>query len=425
MLIKRIILLLTILTPFTLYSQWVQMPAFPVGGTANDMYFININTGWITMYSPSNIIKTTDGGNSWVVQTAPATDFYDVQFFSDTEGVILAYSNLNKMILKTTNGGTNWNQIYSSATNNFLSMQFVNRDTGWTCGWDFTYAKIWITTDGGNTFNLQYSPGPGSYFTKIFLLKNKVNNHYWGWALISDLTLLRTTNSGENWTFIYQMESITMCGYSGIFADFYFKDTINGIATRDGGCFMLTTNGGYNWSFTKYNGSGQPNKIGMANEQLGWITLSNDTIIKTTNYFQTYGKQKHFAISGAGEIFVIDTSNAFTASYVFGKTTNGGGPFVSVKQISSEVPKEFRLYQNYPNPFNPSTKIDYEIPVTAYVDISIYDLLGRKVTTMVNGVQKPGIYQIIWDASNYSSGIYFYTLTTENFKDTKKLVYTK
>lgn len=88
---------------------------------------------------------------------------------------------------------------------------------------------------------------------------------------------------------------------------------------------------------------------------------------------------------------------------------------------------EFRLSQNYPNPFNPTTTIDYEIGRTAPVELAIYDVLGRKVATLVNQVQPPGAYSARFDAGRYglSSGTYFYRLKAGEFSETKKLILAK
>jgi hypothetical protein len=100
-----------------------------------------------------------------------------------------------------------------------------------------------------------------------------------------------------------------------------------------------------------------------------------------------------------------------------------------VQSISSEVPTETKLFQNYPNPFNPITTIKYQIAKNSFVKLTIYDLLGREVQTLVNEKQSAeggaGTYQVNWDASNFASGVYFYKLTTQTFSNTRKLVLIK
>jgi len=104
------------------------------------------------------------------------------------------------------------------------------------------------------------------------------------------------------------------------------------------------------------------------------------------------------------------------------------GGITNVQSSGSNVPVSFKLYQNYPNPFNPSTKIKFDIPSNLKMDkvqLEVYDMLGRKVATLVNGQMTPGSYEMDWNASNYASGIYFYRITAGSFNDTKRMVLVK
>jgi len=112
------------------------------------------------------------------------------------------------------------------------------------------------------------------------------------------------------------------------------------------------------------------------------------------------------------------------------KQINFDGSFTYSNEIEVQVdftPKEFVLYQNYPNPFNPSTTIKFEIPGQArndnvLVTLKVYDILGNEVTTLVNEEKQPGVYEVEFDASNLSSGIYVYQLKTGDFISIKKMV---
>ena len=98
---------------------------------------------------------------------------------------------------------------------------------------------------------------------------------------------------------------------------------------------------------------------------------------------------------------------------------------VGIKQISSTVPSEYKLYQNYPNPFNPRTVIGYSLLKNGNVVLKIYDILGKEVATLVNNKQIPGVYEVTWEASQYPSGIYFYRLISGDFSETKKMLMIK
>jgi hypothetical protein len=106
--------------------------------------------------------------------------------------------------------------------------------------------------------------------------------------------------------------------------------------------------------------------------------------------------------------------------------------------LGNEIPSQFSLSQNYPNPFNPSTKIRFQIPLLRGVSevdglpaagrgvlLKIHNSLGEEVSELVNQDLPPGTYEYEWNASNFSSGIYFYRLISDNFTETKKMILMK
>lgn len=98
---------------------------------------------------------------------------------------------------------------------------------------------------------------------------------------------------------------------------------------------------------------------------------------------------------------------------------------VNINQISSQVPSKFELHQNYPNPFNPATKIKFDLNKTGFVKLKIYDITGREIASLVNMQLSAGQYEYKWDASNFASGIYFYTLKLDNASHSKRMVLVK
>ncbi|MCI0472539.1 MAG: T9SS type A sorting domain-containing protein [Ignavibacteria bacterium] len=97
---------------------------------------------------------------------------------------------------------------------------------------------------------------------------------------------------------------------------------------------------------------------------------------------------------------------------------------VSVGNYSNSV-NDFKLYQNYPNPFNPSALIRFAIPKQDFVNLKIYDITGREVKVLINVVMKAGYYVVVISASDFASGVYFYSLQSGDFIQTKRMVLIK
>jgi hypothetical protein len=104
---------------------------------------------------------------------------------------------------------------------------------------------------------------------------------------------------------------------------------------------------------------------------------------------------------------------------------DGQFEYSNVIEVDAGLPKVFALEQNYPNPFNPTTVISYQLPVASEVSLKVYDVLGKEVMTLVNGRQAAGAYNYTLNASNLSSGVYFYRLRAGNFVSTKKMMLVK
>lgn len=99
--------------------------------------------------------------------------------------------------------------------------------------------------------------------------------------------------------------------------------------------------------------------------------------------------------------------------------------FEEERSTETSSPYSYTLSQNFPNPFNPSTMIQYSIAEAQKVEIKVYDLLGREVATLVNEIQNPGSYNVMFNAAKLSSGVYFYKLTAGNYTDVKKMTLIK
>jgi hypothetical protein len=97
----------------------------------------------------------------------------------------------------------------------------------------------------------------------------------------------------------------------------------------------------------------------------------------------------------------------------------------AITPISSVAPNNFNLYQNYPNPFNPETLIKFDISNSEFVQLKIYDAMGKETETLVNDQLNSGTYQVKWNAGKYSSGVYYCKLISGNYVSTKKMMYLK
>ena len=147
------------------------------------------------------------------------------------------------------------------------------------------------------------------------------------------------------------------------------------------------------------------------------ITKTNLILIETTfgNIYIIKENPEYHLTEELPQWSTFKGSNQRTGMKSYNSTT-------FVKNINTELPTNYSLYQNYPNPFNPSTKISYSIPQSGFVELKVYDILGREVASLINEKQSMGNYEIEFNASNLTSGVYFYRLQSNSFVDTKKLI---
>jgi subtilisin-like proprotein convertase family protein len=131
------------------------------------------------------------------------------------------------------------------------------------------------------------------------------------------------------------------------------------------------------------------------------------------------------ALNGNWILTIIDGAATNTGTLLGWGIRFNNAVLVGSQNISSTVPGNFNLHQNYPNPFNPVTKIKFEIPSSELVKIQIFDILGREIKMLVNERMNPGIYEYAFDASNLSSGVYFYKMQAGEFNDVKKMLLIK
>jgi len=155
--------------------------------------------------------------------------------------------------------------------------------------------------------------------------------------------------------------------------------------------------------------------------------LCMSTVASTSNYTPTS------AADWKSRAFVLPVGTnkvRFRAKSAFGNNlyidnTCLSNPITGVTPITLEIPSVYSLSQNYPNPFNPVTKINFALPKQGFVTLKIYDVLGREVKTLVNEVKAAGHFSVDFNASEFSSGVYFYRMESNGFNDIKKMMLIK
>ena len=417
----------------SMIGGWYQQNMSDLGGKEiTDITFLDSLTGYAVANQPSDstyILKTTNSGDNWSIIHRRYYPMTKIHFLNiDTGYACGGY------FYKTTNGGYNWNQQNMppiSAENMFV----VSKDTIWLLYTDPLTGGLFRTTNGGLNWSWMTYGIIGSYPDKIYFYNSRI-----GFASNGSL-LFRTTNSGYNWSQVSNNNG---------FNDMVFYDSLIGYKTYDS--TRKTTDGGLTWIAQK-----RPRLI-IENSLYKFALINKDTIwgvggsiltalgyrgvlYKTTNGGLNWGYQIPDTISiNINNYYLIDFFNINNrwAHHTNNKgihTTDGGNDttfFTNIKEQTTNISFYYELGQNFPNPFNPVTKIKYSIKNSvsgiqySKVKLIIYNIVGKEVTTLVNNRQTKGDYEVRFDGSNLSSGIYFYTLFVDgNRIDTKKMIFLK
>jgi photosystem II stability/assembly factor-like uncharacterized protein len=248
----------------------------------------------------------------------------------------------------------------------------------------------------------------------------------------SGTKVLKTTDTGKTWS------TILGTGYDGLLIEALWLDPKNPNVVFAGGDSKLykTSNGGLDW---------QNLSSGLITIDPAFIISSilGDENIQERLYvgWRTYGTSKTglFLTENDGKNWVqiydqainIIEADKENPRNIYCATNFGVIKLVDtfsvtgINEIRNLAPEEYLLLQNYPNPFNPSTKITYQIGKESLVQLKVYDVLGREVTTLVNTFQSPGIYKVEFEGEGLSSGVYFYRIFAGNFVDIKKMILAK
>ena len=351
---------------------------------------------WFTT-DDGKIFHSSDSGKTWVLQFYDSSNpyFFDfIKFFNVDNGIAVADAispNSPMTILKTSNGGNNWNIINNSymigenAKDVFYQISFPSLLTGFIAGDKSN--KLYKTSDGGYNWEEIQLPVFFNDFSLVSFYNDKLG-FIIGSENLSKINLYRTTDGGVNWKRIEIVPKTSVCDIE------FLPNSPNNIWFSDYDNLYFSSDTGDTWSIIKLADSvlGARN-IEFLNDFVGFILCDNSK---------------------------------------FYSTKNNGGMFTGVEEIGFEFPDKFFLSQNYPNPFNPSTTISFTVPssteyysVLQNVTLKVYDIFGNEVATLVNERKPAGMYNVQFIMNNASSGVYFYTLKAGSFTETKKMLLMK
>jgi hypothetical protein len=223
-----------------------------------------------------------------------------------------------------------------------------------------------------------------------------------------------SSNNGISWTAVDS-------GLTNLYVQSLAVSGANLFAGTVGGGVFLSTNNGTSWT-----------SVGLTDSYVFSLAVSGANL-----FAGTYGGGVFLSTNNGSSWIAV----GFTDSYIYSLAVSGinlfagtnGGVWLrplsemttSVETLSPDLPGSFLLRQNYPNPFNPSTTINFKIPVSVYVSLKVFDMLGREVATLVSEKMVSGKYARRWNAENIPSGVYFYRLQAGSYVETKKLILLK
>lgn len=374
------------------------------------VFFLDENNGWLAGWGA--ILKTVDGGQTWIDITRNQGDFLeDIFFVDDQNGWAVGSDGL---IINTSDGGYNWNVQPGDTGERLDAVHFTDQHNGWAAGKSMT---IIHTSDGGASWNTQLSQ-PMRFLKDIYFVNNQT-----GWA--AGQGIFKTTDGGTNWLIQWEMD-VTVA--------VHFIDGQTGWAAGWDGLILNTSDGGVTWNEQTSVVTNDLNDIYFTDAFHGWAVGRDGTILKTSDG----GDYWNLSASGTSEdLFSVqftDQANGWVvgASGTVLKTTTGG----EITAIASDDPNQrvrpqiYLLGQNYPNPFNPETVIPFHLPEATHVLLDIYDLLGRRIITLLQIQLPAGIHKVTWTGLNQygqtvPTGMYIYRIETNQYTDMRKMILAK
>ncbi|MFZ4591780.1 MAG: T9SS type A sorting domain-containing protein, partial [Ignavibacteria bacterium] len=344
----------------------------------------------------------------------------------------------------SSNGGQSWELLVDPGT--FDSSAFICPYWQHPVNPDILYGcfkqKLYKSTDKGLTWAFTTSSAIVSKPVYSAAQSSLITNNIMVASREGTVSLVRSSNGGYNWQDITGNLAALAGGYSmRLQADPFNGNTFYLMKSAYSGAIVIkTTNFGTNWIDISSDLPKVPvNDIFIDSANAGVMYIGNDFgVYRSTNNGGNWARLNN----GMPFVPVLDFSYFnYNGTKLLRVATFGRGVFelninqpISVNDPSGIVPSEYSLSQNYPNPFNPSTVIRFGIPKSVssprvlggdLVQLKVYDITGREVQTLVNEKLQPGSYEVLFDGSRLTSGVYFYRITADNFIMTKKMLYIK
>jgi photosystem II stability/assembly factor-like uncharacterized protein len=429
-----IAVILILVFKVTSFSQgWIDLNINPLPAVLNSVSTISHNVVWTGGFQ-GTVMYSSNAGVSWTNHGGGALgtmSIYSIMALDQNIALCGATGGGFTHIFRTTNVGASWFAFYNQANGFIDDIKFINSLTGYAygdpVGGRWTFIK---TINGGiswDTNSLRFNSISGEIgFPNAMFVYSLTINQDIIWFGTNNSRIYRSTNSGVNWSSIPVPQTSTY-GIS-------FFDANTGLICGNSQIHR-TTNGGITWSGGLLQGSGPVLSVAN-NSGRAWCTRG-DSIFFSTNQGVSFSFQhkspgatsyRHisFALTATNDRSIIG-GYAITGETFVGKYDDNT---IGIETINDLNPDHFYLSQNYPNPFNPSTKIRFALPpVRSYVNIplqlKIFDIFGKEVAKLVNQALSPGTYEVEWDASINSSGVYFYSLYYGAYKETKKMLLIK
>ncbi|MBI5404273.1 MAG: T9SS type A sorting domain-containing protein [Ignavibacteriae bacterium] len=229
------------------------------------------------------------------------------------------------------------------------------------------------------------------------------------------VSIYLSTNNGESWTqTVLNNRAVYSLAISGdnIFA-----------GTFQYGVYRSTDNG-VNWAQTTLN-----NQIvySLAISGNNIFAGTGNGVYQSTNNGEIWFQENEGFIA-TPPVFALLIANYYIFAGTYGNSVwrRPLSEVIGINNIGFEIPSSFKLHQNYPNPFNPTTTISYKVKSYKVIKLSVYDILGKEISILVNEKQIPGSYEVSWQGTGYTSGVYYYSLYADGIRmDTKKMVMIK